>query len=295
MTQNIFIGIDGGGTKTKLRMEDEKGNLLAQSRGGPANIRLSVTNSWNSIYGAVRRALKSANLEIDNPNYRFHVGFGLAGTEISDAIHEFLATPHPFQTVVLKSDAYVACLGAHEGSDGSIIIIGTGVVGYKIDHQETLKVGGWGFPHGDEGGGAWLGMQAMRHTLQALDLRGETTPLTEAIFDFFDCNLIRLVVWANRANSSRFAEIAPFVIEYVKKEDPLALRLIRMAAEEIDKVAVALFRKGERPLPCAFFGGISPYIKPWISDRLRKNLVPRKHDATKGCIYVIRKKVLGRI
>ena len=45
MTKNIFIGIDGGGTKTKLRMEDENGNLLAQSKGGPANIRLSVTNS----------------------------------------------------------------------------------------------------------------------------------------------------------------------------------------------------------------------------------------------------------
>lgn len=68
-----------------------------------------------------------------------------------------------------------------------------------------------------------------------------------------------------------------------------------MAAGEIDKVAAALAQKGNKPLPCAFFGGVSSYIEPWIGDALRKRMVPRKHDATKGCIYMIRKEVLGRI
>jgi glucosamine kinase len=51
-----------------------------------------------------------------------------------------------------------------------LIAIGTGTVGYQIEGDKECKVGGWGFPHGDEGSGAWLGMEAVRMTLHWLDL-----------------------------------------------------------------------------------------------------------------------------
>jgi glucosamine kinase len=292
--KHIFVGIDGGGTKTKLRVEDEEGHLLAQGKGGPANIRISVETSWKSIRELIDRTLDSIHLKLEDSDVLFHAGFGLAGTEIPDAVHEFLARPHPFRTLLLKSDAYAACLGAHDGEDGSIIIIGTGVVGYQISKEKSLQVGGWGFPHADEGGGAWLGLQGIRHTLQSLDFREKKTDLTESIFEHFNHNLTQLVVWANKANSSRFAEIAPIVIEHVQKKEPLAIHLIQRAAKEIDKVGHALMQRGENSLPCSLFGGIASYIEPWLEKALREKLVQRKHDATKGCIYMIRKKVLGK-
>ena len=58
MADDIFIGIDGGGSKSKVRIEDARGHLLGQAVGGPANIRLSVSEAWRSIYAALEEALK---------------------------------------------------------------------------------------------------------------------------------------------------------------------------------------------------------------------------------------------
>jgi len=162
MAKDIFIGVDGGGTKCKVRIEDAEGNLLGQARGGPAQIRISVDQAWQSILAAINEALKSTGISLVDKNYRFHAGFALAGTEVKEAVDDFLSRPHPFTNISLKSDAYAACLGAHGGKDGAIINIGTGVIGMRISGDEVIQVGGWGFPHGDEGGGAWLGLEAVR-------------------------------------------------------------------------------------------------------------------------------------
>ena len=52
MKQHLFIGVDGGATKSIVRVEDETGRLLGKEIGGPANIRLSVDQSWQSIHSA---------------------------------------------------------------------------------------------------------------------------------------------------------------------------------------------------------------------------------------------------
>src|ERR1700722_12913011 len=111
MIKNIFIGVDGGGTKTKIIVEDESGLLLAQSRSGPANIRNSVEQAWSSINAGVKEALTQAGIDPKDPDYHFHIGLGLAGTEDPVASQQFLSQPHFFTTLILDSDAYVACLG----------------------------------------------------------------------------------------------------------------------------------------------------------------------------------------
>lgn len=291
MKKNIFIGLDGGGTKTKLIIEDENGNLLGKGRGGPAQIRLSPSQAWDSIFHALQEALKQAKLSIHDPGYAFHAGMGLAGTEVPIASKTFLEKPHPFQTITLRSDAYTACLGAHGGKDGDIIIVGTGVIGYQVFEDFESQINGWGFPHGDEGGGAWFGMHAIRHTLKWQDGRGKKTPMLEAIFKHFDLDLTEMVVWANQAKSTQFAELAPIVFQYLEQKDPISIQLVKTAALEIDQVGSALEKLNSTSLPCSLFGGIAPLIEPYLDDKLKQRIVPRKHDATKGAILMIRKQV----
>lgn len=290
--QDIFIGIDGGATKCKVRVEDSDGNLLGQAVGGPANIRLSVEIAWQSIYSAVEEVLKTHNISLRDKNYRLHAGVGLAGCEVTEACREFLATPHSFSTLHLMTDAHAACVGAHAGSDGAIIIIGTGVIGYEIQNGEGIQVGGWGFPHDDEGGGAWLGLEAARLTFQAIDHRVEKSPLTTDVFAFFDNDLNHFTSWANRANSSEFARLAPLVINHSQKDEAYAVRLMKKAAQAVNRVGAALekmHRETEHALPCSLFGGISPFIEPWLGEELRARLVPRQGDANTGAILLVKK------
>jgi glucosamine kinase len=292
MTKDIYIGVDGGGTKCKVRIEDDEGNLLGQAEGGPSQIRISVDQAWQSILTAIDEALKPTTINLSDKNYHFHAGFALAGTEIKEAVDDFLSRPHPFTSITLKSDAYAACLGAHGGKDGAIINIGTGVIGMLISGDKVIQVGGWGFPHGDEGGGAWLGLEAVRLTFQAYDNRVESSPLLKAILQKFNNNITQLVTWACAAKSTQFAEIAPLVIEHLDKKDLWSLYLIKQDAKEMDKIFVAL-EKGisdkTKQLPYCLFGGIAPFVEPWLGEELRSRIVPRQANATVGAILMIKK------
>ncbi len=291
MSQNIFIGVDGGGSKSKVRVEDSAGNLLGQAIGGPANIRLSVDAAWQSVYQALEEALKPAHISLQDNQYRFHAGLGLAGCEVMEAQEEYLKRPHPFTTMQLTSDAHVACIGAHGAKEGAIIIVGTGTIGYQIQAGTGMRVSGWGFPHDDEGSGAWLGLEATRLTFQWLDHRIEKSPLVEDVFAFFNQDINYFTAWANRANSSEFARLAPLVINHSQQEEALAVRLMKKAAHAIDRVAAALEKmqaQDQVTLPCCLFGGVAPFIEPWLDQDLRARLVPRQADANVGAVLMIR-------
>jgi glucosamine kinase len=291
VAQDIFIGVDGGGTKSKVRIEDSTGRLLAQAVSGPSNIRLSVDAAWHAIHQACEEALKIAGISHADKQYQFHAGMGLAGCEVKEIFTDFINRPHSFTTLKVTSDAHTACIGAHGAKDGAIIVVGTGVIGYQIQQGHTMRASGWGFPHDDEGGGAWLGLEAARYTFQWLDHRIEKNPLVEDIFAFFNRDIEYFIQWANRANSTEFARLAPLVINHSQQEEALAIRLMKKAAHAIDRIHVALEKvRGNRDesLPCSLFGGIAPFIEPWLGDDLRASLVPRKADANVGAILMVK-------
>ena len=293
MAQDIFIGVDGSATKSRVRIEDETGKLLGQAVGGPANIRISVEGSWQSIYQALEDVLKPQRISLHDKNYHFHVGMGLAGWEVAEARRNYLNHSHPFTSIQLMSDAHTACLGAHNGEDGAIIVVGTSVVGYQIEVENTTKVGGWGFPHDDEGGGAWLGLEAVRLTFQWLDHRIEKCPLVEDVFAYFNHDLEHFAAWVNRAGSDDFARLAPIVINHGQQEEPAAVRILKKSAHAINRIATGLEKtqkNRDKLLPCCLFGGIAPFIEPWLDEELRARLVSRKADANKGAILMIRNK-----
>jgi glucosamine kinase len=285
--QTLFVGVDGGATKTLLRVEDAQGAVLGRGQGGPANIRLSVEGSWRSIRDALSQALAQAGLGMDD-GHRLYCGAGLAGTEVATACERFLGIAHPFARLVLRSDGYTSCLGAHGGADGAVIAVGTGTVGFQIEAGQECRVGGWGFPHGDEGGGAWLGLEAVRRTLHWLDGRAPPSPLLDAVHVRFDRDLDHFVSWANSAGATEFAQITPLVIEHVERQTPLALALIQEAAREIDRLGRALAARSKTALPCSLLGGLARFLEPWLEEALRARLVPCGHDAVQGAVLMIR-------
>jgi len=286
--QAIFIGVDGGGTKTHVRVEDASGNLIGEGVAGPANVRLSIDQAWNSVYGAIKEALKDSQLALFNKNYDFHVGLGLAGCEVKSAYDHFVERPHPFRTLKLVSDAKTACVGAHGGEDGAIIIVGTGVIGYQIQKNKDRIVGGNGFPHDDDGGGAWLGLQATRLTFQWLDQRSAKSGMVEAIYNNFGKNKNHLIEWANNANASDFATLAPMVIEHYEAQDQDAVALIQKASEVINNIGSTLLKMQETPLDFCMLGSIAAILTPLLNPVLQSKLIPCKANASQGALMMIK-------
>ena len=191
-----------------------------------------------------------------------------------------------FGRAILTSDAHAACVGAHDGSDGAVLIIGTGSIGWAVVGGRHHRVGGWGLPISDEGSGAWLGCETLRRVLMAHDGRIAWTPFLRAVFEQFDSDAHAIVGWVSRALPRDLGSLAPTVVEHASRTDPAAVELIRLAASHLDVIAARLNALGATRL--ALLGGLAPSMEQWLSVETRRRLVPPAGDAVDGALQLAR-------
>ena len=104
----------------------------------------------------------------------------LAGASEPEKLAAAKQARYPFRSAVITTDARAACIGAHQGGDGGIVIAGTGSIGWAILNGREYRVGGWGFPLSDEGSGAWIGFAALKQLLWAHDGTRDWTDLLKS-------------------------------------------------------------------------------------------------------------------
>lgn len=276
----LFMGIDGGGTACRVRLADADGRVLANARAGSANVYQSTETSWHSIEQATADALSQAGLPID-ARARIEVVAGLAGSEIDAARARFLARPHGFARFHLLNDGQIACVGAHRGEDGALLVVGTGIIGVAHSDQQWRRVSGWGFPLDDRGSGAWLGQQAIRHALWERDGLIDATGLTRAVWDRYSDSLSGLIGWAQEARSVDYGKLAPLVVDWYEKADPHAVRIVERQAEVVNALLDALQRP---PQPLVVLGGLGPFVSARLAERHQAQLRPSRGDALDGAL-----------
>jgi glucosamine kinase len=187
-------------------------------------------------------------------------------------------------------DATIACIGAHGDRDGGIVIIGTGSVGFAIVGGREVRVGGYGFPISDEGSGADLGLQAIRLALRAYDERAVRASLTREVMMRFNNDPFDAVTWMDRATATDYASFAPLVIRHADAGDPVARRIVRDAAEQIDELVRRLSECGAPQV--ALLGGLSSSMQPWLAPDVQRRLVPAEGDAVDGALRLVRRTIM---
>ncbi|MGB7694318.1 MAG: BadF/BadG/BcrA/BcrD ATPase family protein, partial [Pseudolabrys sp.] len=152
----LFVGVDGGGTGCRARIEDAERSLLGSGIAGPAALRVGVDRAFAEVEKACCAAAEDAGLGAGALS-SMHAAVGLAGVGRKGLLEQLERHPHPFRSVTYIHDATIACIGAHGGRDGGIVIVGTGSVGFAVIGGREFRIGGYGFPISDEGSGADLG------------------------------------------------------------------------------------------------------------------------------------------
>ncbi|TXI10267.1 MAG: N-acetylglucosamine kinase [Rhizobium sp.] len=286
-----FLGVDGGGTGCRARIEDAEGTVLGQGLSGPATTRLGIDEAWASISRAFDAAIEEAGLDASDIG-RIHVGVGLAGIGRKGALAALRAIEHSFASIDFVSDGEGACLGAHSGRDGAIVIAGTGSIGLGLVEGRQLRVGGYGFPISDEGSGAYLGLKAVQIALRAQDGREQNTALPAEIMQRFQGDPMEAVAWMDRASATDYATFAPMVLRHADQGDAIARRLVQSAAGHIDTLVRTLFDKGA-PRVC-LLGGLASPLEPWLSPDVRRRLKPTDGDAVSGAIILAKRAFSNR-
>lgn len=267
--EHFYLGIDGGGSKCKASVADATGKVLGSALAGPANPLHGVEQTLQSIESAARRALKDAGLP-ESAMGKLVVGAGLAGVNLPSLYQVISDWPHPFAELHLTTDLRIACLGAHHRDDGAVIVTGTGSCGYvRADGVDRL-IGGHGFPYGDQGSGAWMGLEAIKAVLLASDELGPDTVLTESVADLLQARGLAIVERMSGRPSSEYAKLAPLVFAAAENDDPVALRILTEGASYISAMARKLL--AHQPARLALIGGMAERLTSWLDDAVAARL-----------------------
>ena len=259
--------------------------MLGEGTSGPATTRIGVDKAWRSIMEATEAAAAQASLNREDFS-RLHAGIGLAGLGRRGAEAALQRIAHPFASVVFISDGMAACLGAHSGADGAIVVAGTGSVGVGLIGGREIRLAGYGFPISDEGSGADIGLQVVRLALRAADRRGEMSPLLSEILSAFDNDPYQAVAWSEEARATDYAAFAPLVLRHANQGDPIGRRIIERAADAIGDLLDLFLARGIDRL--CLVGGLSGAIAPWLTPDLRSRLKQPDADAVGGALLVAR-------
>ena len=280
----IVVGVDGGGTKTRVLVADERGKTLAEADGPASAVRPGQADrSATVIADTVRQALGEAELGLIVPRV-LCVGVAGVGREPErQALWQALAALEIADEVVVHADATIALDDAFSDGVGVLLIAGTGSVAFGRGPTGTIaRCGGWGPNIGDEGSGAWIGRRALSVVTAASDGREPDTALTGAILTAAQVNDVNdLIAWAASATPAALATLAPAVISEADAGDLRANAILSMAAEElvlhVRALARQLFMDERAAVPVALTGGLLRRGAP-----LRKRLEQRMKSAVPG-------------
>jgi glucosamine kinase len=280
-----YLGIDAGGTHTRARLVAADGAVLGTGEAGPANARIGLDEALREVEQACGQALAEAGLA---PSHLAGIsaGLGIAGLNRRGVLPGLKEHHFPFRSIAFASDAAIACLGAHAGADGAIVIVGTGSIGFARIGAEVYTIGGYGFPVSDEGSGADLGLRAIRRSLWARDGRIPHSAMTEEVLAFFKGSAGQIVDWTGQASPTDYAAFAPMVMDHAAAGDPVAEAIVQGAALRLDRLIRVLLERGAPS--CCLVGGIAARMQPWLAASIRERLSEPLGDPLDGAILLAR-------
>jgi glucosamine kinase len=288
----FLVGIDGGGTGTRAVLADRDGAVRGRGEAGPSALMHGAATAWREIQRAAVGAFESAGLRAPNDWGRCALGAGLAGATHEPWRLAFTSANPGFARLAIDTDAFAMLLGAHAGRPGTIVAAGTGSVGEVLRPDGSRRsVGGWGFPSGDEGSGAWLGLRAMGVAQAAMDGRMPIGELARKVWDRCGHDREAVLAWCAKAGQFAYAQLAPAVFE-AEAADPVAADLLDRAVAALEDMARVL--DPASALPLAVSGSVARRLAPRLAPVWRSRCVEPTAEPDAGALTLIRWEVDGR-
>ena len=295
----LVVGIDGGGTRTRVILADAHGNVLARTEGpGTALSPGHESAAADVIKSLIADVLAIADRSETRPAVCV-VGVAGAGQErAAQALWSALASRRVADDVSVQADATVAMEDAFGDSAGVLLISGTGSVAFsRAPDGRVERCGGWGPNVGDEGSAAWLGRSALSVVTAASDGREPETALGGAMLTALEMeSLDELIPWAADATPAKLATLAPIVMQVASTGDLRANALISLCVEElvlhVRTLARRCFVDERAAVPVALAGGLlskGSLVRKRLEQRL-KSAVPgatvrtEEVDAARGAV-----------
>lgn len=261
----LYLGIDGGGTKTEAVLCNEKGSVLRRVIVGPS--------APSSVHETKLKPILAEMFEkLDLPKDEPIVCYaGISGC-IKDWDRQmfesyiFPMLPDNLQMTVGGDGTNGLNAAFGPEGDGLLLIVGTGSTALMRDKGTFSEIGGWGHLLGDEGSGYDMGRRAVVSALRAFDGRGEATMLTKLLEDKFQTAIDELPNLLYEGGRAAIASCAGLLVKAAAAGDKVANAQLDECIWEL-RMHIQGARKKNPKIRLAFSGGLITHY-PMIWDRL---------------------------
>lgn len=291
------IGMDGGGTKTKVCAADLNGHIFDSFLGGSMNINSQGVDGVRQNLAFIFEELRQKGADwallkgiclgaagISNP---------LARQTLKDCVLAAGITREP----LILGDHEIALYGAHGCGKGLILIAGTGSVCYGMDGAgKQARAGGFGHLIDDEGSGYAIGRDVLGAIVRAEDGRQAPTCMKEAVLHQLNlastAELIRYV-YSPQTSKKEIAALAPCVMQGIDAHEAVAERILDKAAEQLAEMVFAVLRQlGLKTAELAFCGSVLLKNES-LAKRLQKKIKCQYPEV--ACIYPKQEAAVGAV
>jgi len=292
----LFLGIEGGGTRTVAVLANGSGTRVKRLEVGPGNVKLLSDAQLVELFESIGAALPRPDA----------VAIGMAGARAEVDLRRIRDAAGKIWpgTSCYATDDLETALAAAEPSDAAaqvLVLTGTGSCCYgRSAKGKTAKTGGWGHVLGDGGSGYDIGLWALKAIVFDHDARCKWPPLGRRIMRRLRLREPNeLIVWAQRAEKSRIAELAAEVLASAATGDKMASQILDQALENLARdafVCAAKLATRHARVQFVFAGGVllkQPEFARRLTRRLRtlwpnSEMVQLKRESAWGAVALAR-------
>jgi N-acetylglucosamine kinase-like BadF-type ATPase len=265
------LGIDAGGTKTVCLLADDQGRVVAEARGGGANLQsVGELEVEKVLHTVMETALAERGL------VPAAICLGIAGVDRpadAEVIRGIMQRIGYKSRALVVNDALVALEAGAGDRPGVVIVAGTGSIAYgRNDAAQAARAGGWGYLLGDEGGGFWIGRAALAAVVRQFDGRGPATRLTALVLTEMGLSspteLVHEIYYRD-LHRRAIASLAALVQQAADAGDAVAGQILARAGTELAAAAGSVItRLGMRgdAFPTILAGGIFRGVPSLVRD-----------------------------
>ncbi|MBD8542361.1 N-acetylglucosamine kinase [Oxalobacteraceae sp. CFBP 8761] len=235
----MFLGVDGGGTKTAFALIDRQGQVLARNEQSSAYyLEVGMEGAADVLARGCAALFAAAGVTANDVAFAF---FGLPAYGEDRAVQAQLdALPRTVLghgRYLCDNDMVCSWAGSLACADGISVIAGTGSMAYGRIGGQGARAGGWGELFSDEGSAHWIARAGLALFSRMSDGRAPRGPLHGLLRTRLelqdDLDLCQVVYGDLKGERSKVAALSRLVSEAAALGDAQAAAIIESAALEV--------------------------------------------------------------
>ncbi len=278
----MYLGIDGGGTKTALVLIDRDGVIRATHLApGSYYLTIGLDALGTLLADGVNAVLAKARLRTEDVDFAF---FGLPAygedTALIGALSRLPEKFLPADGYLCGNDMICGWAGSLLCRDGISIVAGTGSICYGERNGAAARSGGWGELFSDEGSAYWIACRGLNLFARMSDGRAARGPLYEIVRQGLhiteDLDLCGHIYSRLRGDRARIARLSKWVTQAVREGDHQAMPIVRDAALELALMVDAARRQlgfaVAEPVAVSYSGGVFDNVGTMLLEHFTASL-----------------------